>query len=251
MRVLRSNTGRVLLCGVALILLGGATRPLVPKAVASSGSRLAGTHLGPSVSFAVLGGLRQTVANFLWISAYESWEARDLEAVRSKFYLAVAIDPEEWFFWSNGARMMAYDFPRWVPVSSEADEVQARMRYATEAILWLESATAYFPKDYRVYLEIGMIRLHVLRDTRSAAAAFKAAWECSDAPFFTARVYAELMRKAGEPEIAYAWYCGWLTGLPAEAQITQAAIILPRIREIEASLQIVEKNRFYLVPIGS
>ncbi len=249
MRLLRSTAGRAVACVLVCLILGWASRPLVSKSSESSRVSFELADLNPSLSFAVLGALRQAVANYLWLSAYGSWEARDIEAVQAKFQLAVSVDPNKWFFWSNGARMMAYDFPSWELASTAASDVEeARVRAfdANEAIHWLSAAAEQFPDDYRVQLEEGMIRLHVLHDPRSAAAAFRAAWDRPGAPLFTARIYAELMRKVGEPEVAYAWYCEWLMDLPPEAKATQVGIILPRIRALEEVLAVAPERQFHL-----
>ena len=89
-----------------------------------------------------------------------------------------------------------------------------------------------------------MIHLHALGNRRAAALAFRAAWEKPDAPLYTARIYAELMRSEGEEQLAYDWYCRWLPSLPPELREEQARIVRPRISELEEQLGVPAETRF-------
>jgi hypothetical protein len=200
--------------------------------------------LGPGLSVAVFGGLRQVIANYFWLSGYVEWEERDVVGAEAKFAMAVAADPQEWYFWSNGARMIAYDFPRWELDSvarsgrqlDVATDRQIRLAYAIRALEWLDGAEAAMPRDYRISLERAMILLHAVGDRRAAAAAFRECWERPGAPIYTARIHGELLRKIGEEAAAYRWYCDWLSSLDSPRFEEQLAIVLPRIRALEEAL---------------
>jgi tetratricopeptide (TPR) repeat protein len=244
---------------LVLLALGALGRILLPAWVPAARAPAAVertelfARLGPTVSVAVFGGLRQVVANFFWMRGYLLWEARDPAGCEAAFAMAVAADPEEWFFWTNGARMIAYDFPRWELREWQAEhgnppdgrtERRIRSRAAARALGWLDAAEEVFPEDPRVEIERGMIYLHALGERRAAAEAFRAAWEKPGAPLFTARIYAELLRGEGETEQAYAWYCEWLRSLEAAEQARQAPIVLPRIRALESELDRPAADRF-------
>jgi hypothetical protein len=253
-------------CGVLLLVgvVGRALRAhweLAPSPEAHP-SRAAVARLGPGAALAVFGGLRQMIAHGAWIKGYARWEQRDAAGAEAAFALAVAADPREWYFWSNAVRIIAYDFPRWelrerdlaghAPLAPE-EEARLRARHGARALAWLDAAAAVFPDDPRVELERGMVRLHVLRDRRGAAEAFRAAAGKPGAPLFAARLYGELMRAEGERRLAYDWYRAWLASLPPELRAHQAPVILPRLRELEAELGLpdgVGEGSGGLAPLG-
>jgi hypothetical protein len=246
-----------------LVFLGLITRAALARIVPAAASHElverseVFAQLGPSLSIGVFGGMRQVIANLFWLRGYYLWEARDAAGCEAAFALAVAADPEEWFFWTNGARMIAYDFPRWELsqwLASRGQMPDARIerdirgRAAARALGWLEAAEQFFPQDPRLEIERAMIHLHGLGDRRAAALAFRAAWKKPGAPLFTARIYAELIRAEGDLEQAYDWYCQWLPALPPEEAVRQAGIVLPRIVELEDALQIPAAQRFIWTP---
>lgn len=211
--------------------------------------------LGPGISIGVFGGLRQVIGNYFWLRGYLHWESRDPAQAEAAFAMAVAVDPQEWFFWTNGIRMIAFDFPRWELQAlrewddsglDECAEQMIRRRYAARALDWLSAAERVFPQDPRVGIERGMIQLHAMGDRRAAALAFRAAWEKPGAPLFIARIYAELMRAEGEERLAYDWYREWLPSLPPDVRAAQTEIVLPRIAELEESLEIPPSERFVM-----
>lgn len=255
----RRTWSGIVVGGILLLGLGFVGRAFLPRYAPSASVSVAGNQselfskLGPGVSVAVFGGLRQVIANIFWLRGYLLWEARDPAGCEAAFAMAVAADPEEWFFWTNGARMMAYDFPRWELQQWRAQKGQwpdarterwIRGQAAARALGWLEAAEAVFPQEPRVDIERAMIHLHALGDRRAAALAFRAAWEKPGAPLFTARIYAELMRGEGEARLAYDWYREWFLSLAPEIREKQAPIVLARIAELEEQLSVPREQRF-------
>ncbi|HKK17951.1 MAG TPA: hypothetical protein VJ952_04645, partial [Opitutales bacterium] len=103
-----------------LIVLGLMLRPVEDpawKQVRSGQAELnlAGMEdaLGQGVIVGMLGGFRSIMADFLWIQTNAVWEDRERAKLDSMVRLVTSIDPRPLFFWTNAARMIAYDVPHW------------------------------------------------------------------------------------------------------------------------------------------
>ena len=230
--------------------------------------------LGQGVTVGLLGGFRALLADMVWIRTNVVWEQRDLPATQTLIKLVTAVDPRPLYFWLNGSRMVAYDMPNWrivaaggydqVPAAEqrEIDEEQAQV-----ALAYLESARGYHPAAAAIDIEIANVHLNRRKDVAAAAIAYRAAAEQPDAPYFVARIYAELLRRLDRKPDAYAWLCQLYPTLPKpddegavrgptadhdhalerhamEVELAMAPVVLDRIRELEEELQIPLAQRF-------
>lgn len=224
----KSERWRRLLPAIVLLAALLAVRPLEAKLVAPGGSP-------PGGSLAALGGMRAVAAGGAWLRANLAWEKRDLAATTGLLELAVASDERPLYFWFNGARMMAYDFPVW---RSADAPLLLRERIAAEearrALAFLERGLTRHPAKAAFYLEMANIRLRALSDKEGAAALFRLAAEQPGAPYHAARIYGELLRELGRPAEALAWLRGVLPGLPADDPAARRDVVEQRIRELEA-----------------
>jgi len=230
--------------GVALVLgfLLAATLPWqVHQRAARTSGAFAAAPVTERVAPALLGGLRRVVGNFAWLAAYVSWERTDPVKTVAYMRQAVTAAPEVRFFWINGARMMAYDFPRWEartaarPLSAVERARLAQPHYE-RALNWLyEAETALGPLP-QLALERAMLHLHVARDKGAAAAAFREAWERPGGPFFAARLHGELLRDLDQPAAALAWYEALLPQLPINDPRARRAVVEARITDLRQQL---------------
>lgn len=198
--------------------------------------------VGQGVVLGVMGGLRSLVADFAWLELNRKWEARDRAGLGAMIQLVTSIDPRPEFFWINSARMVGYDVPHWRIAASggyqqlpKAEQDRIIADQADQALVLLERALRVHPQSPRLKLELGQIYLNRLRDFESAAPWFLAASKEKDAPYFAARVYADLLLRLNRPAEAYAFLKTLYTELPDDP-MAQADIVLERIRELEAQL---------------
>jgi len=145
---------------------------------------------------ALMGGYRTFAADCLWLETNLAWETRDALAVRKLIDFTVSADPHTPYFWLNGARVLAYDFPAW-RCQDECDAPLAvqsswRVKGASEALLLLERGQKWHGQTAALHLEMGTICLYALRDRARAAEHFRRASEQADAPEYAARIYASL-----------------------------------------------------------
>jgi tetratricopeptide (TPR) repeat protein len=205
---------------------------------------------GHGVVLALLGGFSALVADGLWVRMYWLWEHRELAAVDTLVHAVPAIDPRPVYFWLNGARILAYDLASWRVVaeggydSVPATEIQRiDHEQAAFAIAHLESARRYHPKSPDLWIEQAAIELNRRRDLSAAAECYRKAWEQPDAPYYAARLHAEMLRRLGRKAEALAFLKKLYPQLPPGDEAAAAPLVLVRIRELEHELGIPDEQR--------
>lgn len=202
------------------------------------------TAAGQGVTLALLGGFRALVADATWIRMYALWEKRDLPGTETLLKLVPAIDPRPVYFWLNGARILAYDLPVWRieraggydAVSPEAQERIGREQ-GQRGVQHLEAAMRFHPASADIWIERANIELNRLRDVTAAAESYRRAWEQPRAPYYAARMHAELLRRSGRTREALAWLVQLHPALPAGEE-AGGTVVLGRIRELERALDV-------------
>lgn len=256
--VLRERLVVIAATVATLAATGLALRPLERPAWAELAARgsivdAAGIEgaVGQGVVAGLLGGFRALAADFLWLKANSSWEEMDLPATQTTIRAVTAIDPRPLYFWVNGARMIAYDMPAWrieraggldaVPASVQAriDEEQARV-----ALAMLADAQQVHPGNPTLVIEVANIHLRRLGDMATAARLYREAAELPGAPFYAARIHAELLRNLGRRQEALDWLRNVHPALPRDVPEAMEPIVLARIRELEDELGVAAAERY-------
>jgi hypothetical protein len=222
----------------------GATR----EQVAGTGEpRLAAARL---INVAIPGGLRALVADGLWLKVYVAWAGRDRPRTERLIRLVSMVDDRPLEYWINGARIIACDIAEWRLSTDEASAVPAEVRrqivdeQAWAALGHLAAAGACHPDKAAIWVERGNIQLYRRRDLARAAECYRQAAESPDAPFFAARIYAELLQRLGRDREAYAWLCRVHPTLPANDQAAMSGLVLRRIRELEKRLDLSPQEQY-------
>lgn len=204
-----------------------------------------GAAAGQGVTLGVLGGFRAIVADLAWIRVYVIWEKRDLPATDTMLRLVTALDPRPLYFWLNGARIVAHDMTSWrIAAAGGADAVSPAQqeRIGTEqgrlALGWLETARQFHPASADLWIERANIELHRLQDTAAAAASYRRAAEQPGAPYYAARLHAEMLRRLGRKAEALAWLVAQHPQLPRNDESACADLVLSRIRDLERELAV-------------
>ena len=212
--------------------------------------------LGQGLVIGILGGFRAIIADFLWIRTNTVWENRDRVKLNTMIGLVTTVDPRPDFFWVNGARMIAYDVPNWRIKEEggyfklpESRQQQIDQEQAQQAFALLEKARAFHPEKSKFYLETGQIYMNRLKDNLKAAEWFLLASKKADAPYYVARIYAELLRREGKNEEAYAFLKQLYRELP-DKPLAHKPVVLDRIRELEIVLKVPIWRRFESGSVG-
>lgn len=212
--------------------------------------------LGQGLIVGVVGGLRSIVADFVWIRLNTVWENKDPAALDRMIQLVTTLDARSKYFWINSARMLAYDVPHWrVQQAGGIDDVPPARQDAIarqqveQAFKILDDAIRYHPDAYEFPQEIAQIYMNRLNDKATAAEWFLKAWEMG-APYYTARMHAELLQQVGRPEEAYAFLRTHYEEIPEDDPMAMKGVVFQRLRELEDSLDVPEilRLRETLVP---
>ncbi len=207
--------------------------------------------MGQGIALGIFGGFRPLVADFLWLQVQDRWEARDLGGTLGHLRLTTAVDPQPLAFWLNGARIIAYDMTEWrlagltrgdamsESVGKRIEAEQARM-----ALAWLREAERFHPGTPVLQIERANVQLNRLHDVAAAAASYRSAAELTDAPYYAARLHAELLRRLGRKAEAYAWLRKIHPKLPPNDAAAAAGLVLARLRGLEADLAIPPRQRY-------
>lgn len=222
------------------LLAGGfmlrAMEQRLPPPTAWRGEQLV-ARAGRGGLMAGLGGLRAVVAAGSWLRANLAWEQRESAAMEMHIGLTVAADERPLYFWLNGARMLAYDVPAWLP--GDTPLVMARHlggQQAHRALRLLAQGLSWHGAEAELYIEMANIHLRQLHDLEGAARCYRLAAEQPGAPYYAARIHAELLRELGRPEEALAWLRLLLPGLPGDDPAARREVVIQRIKVLEQEL---------------
>lgn len=186
---------------------------------------------------AVLGGLRSAVAGGFWLRANLAWERRDYADLRVMIESTVAADERPVYFWLNGARMLAYDVPTWVAPDAPGIVRRNMVRHQSdEALQFLEKGLRWHGADAALHIEMANICLRQRGDLEGAARHYRLAAEEPGAPYYAARIHADLLDQLGRRGEALAWLQRVLPGLPADDPAARREVVQARIKAWEADL---------------
>jgi hypothetical protein len=225
-----------------------ALRAAQPERRAASLTAMAGQGL----MLGVLGGFRAITADLTWVRVFAIWEQHDLPATETMLRLVTAIDPRPVYFWLNGARIVANDMTAWRVAAAggyDAVPVAEQQRLAAQqgrlALRRLDEARAFHPGNVDLWIERASIELNRLHQPLAAAESYRRAWALPGAPYFVARLHAEMLRRAGHPAEALAWLVRLHPQLPAGDETAGADLVLARIRDLERELGVPAARAYH------
>jgi len=192
----------------------------------------------------LLGHFRALAADLAWLRSYAAWERHDEAATELFIRLSTTLDDRVLGFWINGARILAYDMPSWSEKNAAENSLETMriQQHAHRAIGFLDSALVHHPQRSALWIERANIQLNKLQDIAGAAESYYHASMQPDAPFYAARVYAELLRRLGRKAEALQWLRTLYPSLPQELEAAAASTVLSRIRRLEEELGVSSEN---------
>lgn len=186
-----------------------------------------------------LGGLRPLGANLAWLQAQGAWERGDASQTTALIRLAAELQPESLFFWSGGARLLALDLASVADVSGDSADAlrKAGMELLEQARTWHEDNPYY-------WIERAGLEWQALADAALAAESYRRAALLPGAPYYAARLHAQLLVRQGRLGEAHAWLCRLHPQLPAADPAAQADLVLTRIHRLEQQLGLPAEQRY-------
>lgn len=215
------------------------------------------TAAGQGVTLALLGGFRALVADATWIRMFVAWEKRDLPGTQTLVQLVTAIDPRPAYFWINGARILAHDLSTWRfeaaggDAAGRAVEQRIDREQGALALQHLDAALTFHPANPDLWIERAAIQLTRMRDVLAAAESYRRAWELPRAPYYAARLHAEMLRRAGRREEALQWLVRLHPTLPVGDSGADRDVVLARIRDLERELGVPGERAYREMPGGA
>lgn len=259
---MKSRLAAIGVCVAGLAITGGALRRVADPVWQSMRAGQPALELGATaaaagqgVTLALLGGFRALVADAVWLRLYALWERRELAGTDTLVRLTTAIDPRPVYFWLNGARMLAHDLSAWrIMAGGGYDRLPAAQQrrineeQARSALDHLASAMHHHPASAELWIERANIEASKLQDPHAAAESYRRAWEQPKAPYYAARLHAELLRRHGRKAEALAWLVRLHPTLPPGDEAAAADVVLGRIRELEQQLEIPAQRAYRSPP---
>jgi len=108
----------------------------------------------------------------------------------------------------------------------------------------LDAAMTYHPASSELWVERANIEANKLRDLTAAEESYRRASEQPGAPYYAARLHAELLRRLGRKDEALGWLRALHTRLPSGDEGAAADVVLQRIRDLELELRIPPERAY-------
>lgn len=182
----------------------------------------------------LLGGFRSVAADLKWIAVYHSWSKRDETALHRELNWVIELNPNVLLFWLNGARMLGFDVAAWkrganpdIRAHPSINRVQLE-----RALQFLDQASKFHPDHSAIPIEEAILHLRLTDDIEAAEQAFARAQSCADAPFYVARVRAQLLERLGQPEKALRILEIELERLPEDDPRAMLSVVRARIARL-------------------
>jgi tetratricopeptide (TPR) repeat protein len=247
----------VLAVFLVLLATGWATGPLEQTAWGAARARQPELNLrdlqgalGQGLVMGVLGGFRTIMADFSWISAYYSWAKQDpitAPQTEALIYLTTLLDPQSVYFWSNGASIIGKDIPSWYVRRGRKitqDEYMTIKREQGErAQQLLDRGLTFHPQNWVLLRDKAMIYQWNMLEPEASVESWRRAAEAPGAPYYLARVYAELLANQGRTREAYDYYRKLYPTLPNKVPAAAKDVVWERLRELEDTLKLPPDQR--------
>ena len=112
------------------------------------------------------------------------------------------------------------------------------------ALHQIAAALAFHPTSPDLWIERANIELNRMHDGEAAAESYRRAWEQPGAPYYAARLYAEVLRRLGRKAEALAWLVKLHPTLPRGDERAGEELVLARIRDLERELGVPPEQRY-------
>jgi hypothetical protein len=208
--------------------------------------------LGQGLTIGVLSGMRNIVADLVWLQVTIAWENQEWFKMGALINLCTSLQPRAPVFWDLGGWQLAWN----ASVAAAHDKNQPNeLRRIKASLFWIDKGLDIYkrglennPLYWRLWNDTAMLYQQRLRDYHTAAYYYQKASECPNAPVYLERFPAIMYGLAGDDHAAYdAWKALWekLTPEQRERKEHWKEKIESNIRQLEQKLSIPKQKRVF------
>lgn len=209
-------------------------------------------ELGQGLTLGVLSGMRNVVADFVWLQVTYTWQTQEWFRMNGYINLCTSLQPRSITFWDVGGWHLAWNASE----GAEEDRHQpSELRRLKARRFWIERGLDVYlrgiennPDSWRLWADTALLYNQRLKDYATAAYYYEEALKRPDCPVFYERFPAYMYAMAGEPEKAYeSWKALWLRLTPGQREEKQhwKEKIESNIRALEQKLSIPKEKRIF------
>jgi hypothetical protein len=210
-------------------------------------------QLSQGLSFAVLAGFRNIVADFVWLDVTVAWEKYEWFKMDSLINLCTSLQPRSITFWDFGGWQLAWNVS--IAVEWNAGMQTNPLRRLHDSRFWVYRGLDVFkrgiennPESYALWERTAECYYQRLKDYNSAAYYYREAALKPGAPVYLERFEAYMYQDAKEYPAAYeAWKALWFRLTPAQREEKKhwKEKIEGSIRTLEKQLNVPAEKRVF------
>jgi len=211
-------------------------------------------ELTQGLTIGVLSGMRNIVADFVWLQVTTEWMNNQWFRMAAYINLCTALQPRAPVFWDLGGWHLAWN----ASVNALEDMTEHdELRRLKASRFWVERGLDVYkrglennPTYWRLWMDTGFLYSQQLKDYANAAYYFQKASELPSAPVYLERFPAIMFdeKHANDDQAAYAaWKSLWERLTPEERRMKmhEGDRIEAEIRRLEQKLSIPNEKRVF------
>jgi len=208
--------------------------------------------LGQGLTIGVLSGMRNIVADLIWLQVTTAWEDQEWFRMGGLINLCTSLQPRAPVFWDLGGWQLAWN----ASVAASHDPKQPdELRRLKAGRFWVDKGLDVYlrglennPQYWRLWSDTAMLYQQRLKDYHKAAYYYQQASERPNAPAYLERFPAIMYGLAGDDQAAYdSWKALWERLTPAQREMKEhwKEKIESNIRQLEQKLSIPKEKRVF------
>ena len=211
-------------------------------------------QLGQGLTIGVLSGMRNVVADFVWLNVTSCWIKEDWFPMLAYINVCTALQPRASVFWDMGGWHLAWnasiDAANDPLEKNELKRLKASHFWIDRGLEILKRGIENNPEYWRLWYMAGLCYDQRMHDYENAAYYYQKASEAPNAPTYLERFPAVMYdaKHAQNPEKAYeVWKALWERLTPEERteKLHEPDRIEKEIRELENKLSVPKEKRVF------
>jgi len=210
-------------------------------------------ELTQGLTIGVLSGMRNIVADFIWLEVTTEWMNNEWFRMSAYINLCTALQPRAPVFWDMGGWHLAWNAS--INALGDPRSKAPDLRQIKASRFWIDRGLEIYkrgiennPTYWLLWRDTGLLYQQQLKDYRTAAYYYQKASEQPNAPIYLERFPAIMYGLAGDDQAEYAaWQALWkrLTPEEREQKMHWKEKIESNIHRLEQKLYIPKEKRVF------